>query len=292
MTNNPANIAVLLTVYNGHEFIKEQLDSILQQQGVKLHIFISVDLSTDNSYQWCCDFANKHLQISVLPYGQKFGGAAANFYRLIKEVDFSAFDFVALSDHDDIWLEDKLLSASNKLDDGHYAAYSGNVMAFWDNGRQHLINKALAQRRYDYLFEAAGPGCTYVLSTGAMLLFKQLIISKWSQAEQVGLHDWFIYAFIRSHGLHWFIDPEYKLLYRQHSENQVGINKGWQANLKRLGLLRKGWCKQQVITISDLIADHKLDLDSRLTILKNIRHLRRRFRDQCILFFIALIGLY
>ncbi len=289
---NPPNIAVLLTVYNGREFIEEQLHSILQQQGVKLHIFISVDLSTDNSYQWCCDFADKHPQISVLSYGQKFGGAAANFYRLIKEVDFSTYDFVALSDHDDIWLEDKLLTAGNKLADGNYDAYSGNVMAFWEDGRQHLINKALPQRKYDYLFEAAGPGCTYVLRTEAMLSFKQLIISKWSQAKQVGLHDWFIYAFFRSHGLHWFIDPEYKLLYRQHSENQVGINKGWQANQKRLGLLRKGWCKQQVITISDLIADHSLNLNSRLTILKNAAQLRRRFRDQCILFFIALVGLY
>ena len=125
-----------------------------------------------------------------------------------------------------------------------------------------------------------------------MLLFKQLISSEWSQAKQVGLHDWFIYAFFRSHGLRWFIDPEYKLLYRQHSENQVGINKGWQANLKRLDLLHKGWIKQQVINIADLIADHSLNVHSRLTILKNISQLRRRFRDRCILFFIALTGLY
>ena len=292
MSNNPAHIAVLLTVYNGREFIEEQLQSILQQQGVNLHIFISVDLSTDNSYQWCCDFAAKHPQITVLSYGQIFGGAAANFYRLIKEVDFSAYDAVALSDHDDIWLEDKLLTACTKLMDGSYDAYSGNVMAFWEDGRQHLINKALPQRKYDYLFEAAGPGCTYVLRTEPMLLFKQLISSEWPQAKQVGLHDWFIYAFFRSHGLRWFIDPEYKLLYRQHSDNQVGINKGWQANLKRLDLLHKGWIKQQVINISDLVADHSLNVHSRLTILKNISQLRRRFRDRCILFFIALFGLY
>ena len=292
MRNNPPHIAVLLTVYNGREFIEEQLQSILQQQGVKLHIFISVDLSTDNSYQWCCDFADKHPQITVLSYGQKFGGAAANFYHLIKEVDFSAFDTIALSDHDDIWLENKLLTATTKLTEENYDAYSGNVMAFWQDGREHLINKALPQRKYDYLFEAAGPGCTYVLRTEPMLLFKQLITSKWQQAQQVGLHDWFIYAFFRSHGLRWFIDPEYKLLYRQHAENQVGINKGWQANVKRLDLLRNGWCKQQVINIADLIADHSLNVHSRLTILKNIRQLRRRFRDRCILFFIALVGLY
>ncbi len=292
MNDHQARIAVLLTVYNGRAFIEEQLQSILQQQGVKLHIFISVDLSTDDSYQWCCSFADKYTQITVLPYGQRFGGAAVNFYRLIKEVDFSGFDFMALSDQDDKWLGDKLLTACTKLKDEKYDAYSGNVMAFWEDGRQHLINKAYPQRKYDYLFEAAGPGCTYVLRTEPMLLFKQLIISKWQLAKQVGLHDWFIYAFFRTKGFLWYIDPNFKLLYRQHTENQVGINKGWRARFKRLALLRNGWCKQQVINISNLVDNQSLDVHSKLTILKNTGLLRRRFRDRCILFFIALTGLY
>lgn len=292
MSDSQARIAVLLTVYNGIRFIEEQLLSILQQQDVNPSIFISVDLSTDNSYQWCCDFATQYPQVTILPYGQKFGGAAANFYHLIKEVDFSSFDYIALSDHDDIWLEDKLIVACNKLIDGNYDAYSSNVMAFWDDSRQHLINKALPQRKFDYLFEAAGPGCTYVLRSEPMLLFKALITAKWQQVQHVGLHDWFIYAFFRANDLRWFIDPEYKLLYRQHTKNQVGINKGWRANLKRLTLLSSGWCKQQVICISDLVGNQRLDVSSRLTILKNVSQLRRRFRDRCILFFIAFIGLY
>ncbi len=131
-----------------------------------------------------------------------------------------------------------------------------------------------------------------MLRTQPMLLYKALLTSKWQQVQQVGLHDWFIYAFFRSHGLHWFIDPNYKLLYRQHTENQVGINKGLQANLKRLDLLRNGWCKQQVINISDLVGNHSIDVHSRLAIMKNISQLRRRFHDRCILFFVALIGLY
>ena len=286
------NIAVLLAAYNGSAFIKTQLESILRQSGVTLTIYISVDLSTDDSYQLCCAFAELHPQVNVLAYGQKFGGAAANFYHLIKEVDFSAFDYVALADQDDIWLDDKLLTACTKLKQGNYAAYSGNVLAFWPDGRELIINKALPQRKFDYLFEAAGPGCTYVLCTEPMLLFKDLLITYSEQALQVSLHDWFIYAFFRARGLSWFIDPEHKLLYRQHSENQVGIHKGWQASVTRLNLLRNGWCKQQVISVADLIDDHQLDVRSRISILKNISQLRRRFRDRCILFFIVLIGLY
>lgn len=286
------SVAVLLATHNGAAFIDEQIHSVLRQQGVALSIYISVDLSSDDCYQICCDFANQHSQVTALTYGQKFGGAAVNFYRLIKDVDFSDYDFVALCDQDDIWLYDKLITACNRLEQGNFSAYSGNVLAFWSDGRELLINKALPQRKYDYLFEAAGPGCTYVLRTEPMLLFKNLLLSHWQQAQQVSLHDWFIYAFFRAQGLSWFIDPEYKLLYRQHTENQVGIHKGWRASSKRFNLLRSDWCKQQVVSVADLIGEQHLDVHSSIAILKNISQLRRRFRDRCILFFIALTGLY
>lgn len=285
-------IAILLSVYNGRAYIEQQLLSILQQKGVDLTLYISVDLSEDDSYQWCCDFSDKNQHVTVLAYGQIFGGAAANFYRLILDVDFSGYDYVAFSDQDDIWLEDKLKTACIKLKNDGFDAYSGNVLAFWPDGRKLLINKALPQRKFDYLFEAAGPGCTYVMRTDVMLMFKALLQSKWQQAQQVRLHDWFIYAFCRSRGLSWYIDPDYKLLYRQHTANMVGIHKGLFASLKRLSLLTSGWCKQQVFLISDLIDQHPIDVGSRLNLLRNINQLRRRIRDRCILFIIVLIGLY
>lgn len=292
MEKDLPSVAVLLSAYNGLAYIKEQVLSILQQKGVFVTLYISVDLSVDDSYQWCCDFASLHPEIIVLNYGQKFGGAANNFYRLIKDVDFSAYEFIALSDQDDIWLDDKLITACTKLRQSGFDAYSGNVMAFWPDGRKVLINKALPQRKHDYLFEAAGPGCTYVFRTEPMLLFKHLLQSKWQQAKQISLHDWFLYAFFRANGLSWYIDPDYKLLYRQHADNMVGIHKGWLASFRRLRLLSSGWCKLQVMTVSDLIDNQAVDVRSRLSILKNINQLRRRFRDRCILFFIVLIGLY
>ncbi len=292
MNQSVPQVAVLLAVYNGISFLEEQLTSILQQDGVICTIFISVDLSTDDSYQWCCRYAATHPQIKVLDYGQTFGGAAANFYRLIKDVNFAGFDFIALSDQDDIWLTDKLRRACARLNTENFAAYSGNVTAFWEDGRQLRIHKAQPQRQYDYLFEAAGPGCTYVLRTAPMLQFKALLQAQKQKTAQISLHDWFIYAFFREKGLQWFIDPEPMLLYRQHSHNQVGIHKGWQAICKRFKLLHKGWCKQQVLKIADLVAHHDLNVHSRLTILKNISQLRRRRRDRWILFLIALVGLY
>jgi len=285
-----SRIAILLAAYNGIEFIEQQLLSIKQQKNVDVSVFISVDLSTDNTYEWCVNYARQHSEITVLNYGDKFGGAAPNFFRLIKDVDFSGFDYVALADQDDIWLADKLISACNHIKEKKVNAYSSNVLAFWDNGREHLINKAQPQRKYDYLFEAAGPGCTYVLEVKPMLVFKKMIIERWKQVNNVNLHDWLIYAFFRGKGYQWFIDPIPKMRYRQHEDNQVGINKGLKAIFRRLALLRNGWYQKQIRLISYLI-DFQTDLiETRWLMLKAINQLRRRFQDRLMLLIFVLLG--
>jgi len=284
--------AVLLAAYNGMAFIEEQVQSILEQKNVSVILFISVDLSSDGTYEWCCDFADKDSRITVLPYGEKFGGAAPNFYRLIREVDFSDFDYAALSDQDDIWLEDKLFTAYSVLKENEWQAYSSNVMAFWDDGRELLIDKAQPQRKYDYLFEAAGPGCTYVFSVEILNHFKKHLISTWQLVEQITLHDWLIYAFFRANDYRWYIDKDYKMLYRQHYDNQVGINKGVVAARKRFKLLKNGWYRKQVINISLFLQKDATTFNSRWLLLKNINQLRRKLSDRIFLFFIALVGLY
>lgn len=42
-------VAVLLSTYNGSKYIKEQIDSILSQEGVNIDIYIRDDESTDET---------------------------------------------------------------------------------------------------------------------------------------------------------------------------------------------------------------------------------------------------
>ena len=191
-------VAVLLAAYNGMAFIQAQLESVLKQKDVLVSVFISVDKSSDNTFEWCNEFSMNDSRVSVLPYGEQFGGAAPNFFRLIRDVDFADFDLVALSDQDDIWLEDKLITAYYSMKKNNVDAYSSNVMAFWDDGQQAIIDKAQAQRKYDYLFEAAGPGCTYVLASLPLQKFKENLLKKKQLVNQITLHDWLIYAFFRA----------------------------------------------------------------------------------------------
>lgn len=256
--NNSNPIAILLSAYNGQQWLESQIQSILSQANVEVTIFISLDLSTDNSLAICQNLAQMHENIILLPYGQRFGSAGQNFFRLIHDVDFSGYDYIAFADQDDIWLPNKLLSAVEMLQLSHADGYSSNVMAFWDDGREQLIDKAQPQRQWDYLFEAAGPGCTYVLTTKLATDIQQLVRNRYSEFKTVYLHDWFIYAFARANNYHWVIDSVPYMRYRQHANNEVGINKGVKALWMRYQKVRNelGLCQsKQLAELSGIAND-------------------------------------
>ena len=95
-------VAVLLSAYDGIKWIEEQVACILGQEDVLTHIFISVDLSSDSTYTWCKELEKDNQSVTVLEYGERFGDAAPNFFRLIRDVEFSHFDYIAFADQDDI----------------------------------------------------------------------------------------------------------------------------------------------------------------------------------------------
>jgi rhamnosyltransferase len=251
-SNSTPRIAVLLAAYNGVRFIEEQVESILVQKEVDVKIFVSVDSSTDGTEGWVDARAKLDPRIVPLPHGNRFGSAARNFFRLIRDVDFQEFDYVAFADQDDIWLPEKLLRAHTLLVESDAVAYSSNVIAFWPSGKRVLVEKAQPQRRWDFLFEAAGPGCTYLMKTAFMLEVKRVVADNWNAIQQVGLHDWFSYAYARAHGLRWIIDEYAGLLYRQHQENEVGVNSGWKAFRHRARKVLGGWGLSQAALIARL----------------------------------------
>ena len=182
MTPLPS-IAILLSAYNGAKWIEEQIDTILKQQDVSIQLFISVDLSTDNTYALCKEFEQTKTNITVLEYGDRFGGAAKIFFRLIRDVDFLSFDYVALADQDDIWNDGKLHHAIKVIKQDDLDGYSSDVIAFWSNGREELVKKSFPQKKFDYFFEAAGPGCTYVLKQQSAQKFKKFLIKNWGDVK-------------------------------------------------------------------------------------------------------------
>jgi rhamnosyltransferase len=298
-------VAVLLATYNGIAFISDQVESLLNQASCAVDIWVSDDQSTDGTWEWLCDRAGGEARISLLPRVERFGNAARNFYRLMQDVDFSRYQYMALSDQDDIWFLEKLALSIGQLRERKAAAVSSDVIALWPDGRQQLIRKSQKQRSLDFLFESAGPGCTYVMTAECAAGFKQFLARNRSSVAAVQFHDWMLYAWVRSHGFTWHIMPRPTMLYRQHDKNEYGANRGWAAFRRRLAQVRSGWYREQILHISRLVGDgasfttecaatmrlvEARGILSRVALAAKVHKLRRGLQGRVWLFLACMLG--
>lgn len=287
-----AKFAILLAAKNGEEWISEQIASILAQKDIDLHIYINIDKSDDNTEKIIAEATKFQKNITVLNERKSFGSAAKSFYHLLENIPIHQYDYLCFSDQDDIWSESKLITAYKKIRDGNYLGYSSNVTAFWENGRKVSIKKSQPQQKWDYLFESAGPGCTYVISKFLAESFLELFKNYRSEILSIDVHDWTIYAFSRSRNFRWLIDENDSfVLYRQHEYNALGANLGIKAAKKRLRQIKEGTYSKKVLKLvalfqPNLIPIIKHDDGVRIKksfILKNFLKLRRRRKDQVLM---------
>lgn len=245
--------AVCLAAYNGMAYIVEQVESILLQKNVDIQIFISVDQSTDGTEDRLAEWSLSEPRLTLLPFSLRFGGAGPNFYRLLREVDLTGFDYLSFADQDDLWHLEKLWRAHCLMTAQNAKGYSSNFTAFWSSGQSRVVNKAWPQRSWDFLFESAGPGCTYVLHSSLAKPLQQLVRNADKSLLRIDYHDWLTYAFARANNYSWVIDDWSSMQYRQHANNQIGVNAGWRSFLLRVRKILNGYGFEQSLLIAELI---------------------------------------
>lgn len=109
-----ATISVALCTYNGAKYLRQQLDSILNQSFQADEIVIVDDSSSDNTLMILKEYEQKTNKIKLFVNEQNIG-YLNNFSLAISK---TTCDYVALSDQDDVWaanhLEVLLSSIGNK----------------------------------------------------------------------------------------------------------------------------------------------------------------------------------
>lgn len=286
--STPPVVAVLLASHNGALWLEEQLQSIVGQVGVGTMLTVSDDASTDGTLQILSRWQGR-LSLQVLPPSSTpMGSANRNFLRLIRDAPVADAGYVALADQDDIWKPAKLSRAVEAIEGMALDAYSSNVLAFWADGRRRVLWKSQAARRFDHLFESAGPGCTFVLRRAAFDRLRDWVTRHFHSLQEIKVHDWLIYALARSRDWNWYIDPWPSVLYRQHAHNEIGANVGARAAIRRLRHSRDGTYRSDVLAVARAVGDTSWVVEAmsrnafadRLRLMMNVRQLRRRPRDR------------
>ena len=104
-------IDILLATYNGEKYIKEQIDSILNQSYTNFNLIISDDSSTDSTVEILKEYEKKDERIKLIVQKENLG-YIKNFEYLLTQVNSKYYMF---SDQDDFWVNDKVLKSYNKL---------------------------------------------------------------------------------------------------------------------------------------------------------------------------------
>ncbi|MDO5145600.1 MAG: glycosyltransferase [Eubacteriales bacterium] len=96
-------ISVALAYYNGGNYIKEQLDSILKQLGERDEVILSVDGAEDGSLSMLEEWQEKDARLKVIRGPGR--GVVSNFAHALSQCEG---DIIFLADQDDIWKKDKV----------------------------------------------------------------------------------------------------------------------------------------------------------------------------------------
>ena len=111
-------IQVLMSTYNGKDYLREQIDSILaqnckEQMGVSLKLFIRDDGSKDGTQKILDEYAEKYPDKISWYQGENIG-VIKSFFELIEKSD-EKVEYYAFSDQDDYWHKEKLSAGIKQI---------------------------------------------------------------------------------------------------------------------------------------------------------------------------------
>lgn len=205
-------VQILMSTYNGEKYLREQIDSILSQKGVEVHLLVRDDGSKDNTV----NILKEYTGIEVIEAQNVC--ATKSFLNLI--VLAGDYEFYAFADQDDVWDDNKLSIAVEKLERYNCPAiYSGNT---------RLVDKDLHEIKCETLVPITTLGSAIVKNyvTGCTTVFNHELMLRLKEhnPQYAPFHDWWANLVCLSIGGVSLYDAEAHMKYRQHGNNVVSGN--------------------------------------------------------------------
>ena len=103
-------VLIMMAVYNGSQYIRKQIESILGQTNQQWHLVCQDDGSTDNTWEILEEYADRDSRIEIIKNEECYHGVCYNFHILINKCKkyTNDYDLFAFCDQDDIWFKNKL----------------------------------------------------------------------------------------------------------------------------------------------------------------------------------------
>ena len=209
-------IAVVLSAYNGEKYIREQIESIINQSYSAFDLFIHDDGSTDGTKLIINEFEQRYDNIRIILKQEELKYPCC-FIDMLKEI--ADYEFYAFSDQDDVWESFKLADAiacMERLDNSKANLYY-TAVEYTDSNLQHIRDSRFAKGKYDIrqlkmqelLFGGEAMGMTFVFNNEA----KRALL----RANEIeNFKDWFLKLYCAAFGTVYY-NPKSSAKYRRHN---------------------------------------------------------------------------
>lgn len=222
-------ILILLATYNGEKYLKEQLESIFNQENVDIHILVRDDGSNDDT---CNILEYYQAQDKIRWYSGKHLNVQKGYFDLMKKAQKFETEYIAFCDQDDVWDKNKLDIAINYLKKA-----DPNIPALYYCGQRlvdrnlnfianHLLNKKRSLTTRFVLSDFAG--CTGVYNKA---LLEEVVKF---EPDYMLMHDTWILKVCLCLGGIVYVDPYCHMSYRQHEGNTLGLGRNISSYIKQL----------------------------------------------------------
>ncbi len=276
-----AKISVVMCCYNGEEFLREQLDSVLRQTQPAFEIIVRDDASSDGTWALLQTYASQYP--CIIPSRNAANlGFKRNFALALADAQG---DYIAYCDQDDIWCEHHLAYLLQLIQGKDLAV--GNALLVDAQGRslgfslrEEFCYRPVAQNEIDKLYPIFYRSSLY--QGASMLLTKRLKQALLPIPEAVAFHDvWTAALACCMGGIN--DSDEIITLYRQHGNN---VTKHHKASLWRELKMRHHFCyaPDRMALYEGLmqrLPERSTELDAFLAQWKHYADLCRRPSDRC-----------
>lgn len=209
-----------MAAYNGENYIKEQINSILKQTIKDWHLYICDDCSSDNTVDIVLDYVNKYPDKITLVQNSENMGHKATFFKLLK---MSKGDYVFTCDQDDVWKKDKIAVTLKGFDNEDL---STPILVHTDltivNQKLEITSASMIKSQHiDVRKSKPNDMLVQNIVTGCTMAMNRALVNLIYEPKKVPVHDWWIAAVAAFMGKIKFVNKS-TIYYRQHSENSVG----------------------------------------------------------------------
>ena len=215
-------VDILLTTYNTKiEYLREQLNSILNQTHTNFKLIISDDCSPNKEVRQILEeYKQKDDRIELYFQPQNLG-YTKNFEFVLKK---STSDYIAFSDHDDIWYSNKIEEELKTLKEKNVDLVYCDAKQIDENGK-NLHDSYLRYKHMPILNEKNNkkilPFARHIAIGCSQLFTKRVKELMLPFTQNTIAHDWLsLYIASRLNGIYCIDKPLFE--YRLHGNNAFG----------------------------------------------------------------------